>query len=58
MDHVRPTDVDVNSEDQAVIDMDDALAGASITAARQAVSVERRALGIVVQPPGAGVIAV
>jgi hypothetical protein len=58
MDHVRPTDVDDNSEDQAVIDMDDALAGTSTTPARPVVSVERRGQGIVVRPPCAEVFAV
>ena len=43
---VRPADGDDNSEDQAVIDMDDALAGTSITPVRQVVTVERCAVEI------------
>jgi hypothetical protein len=58
MDHVRPTDVDDNSEDQAVIDMDDALAGTSTTPARRVVSVERRGQATSVQPPCSEVFAV
>ena len=58
MDSVRPTDVDDNTEDQAVIDMDDALAATSITPARQVVSVERLGQAIVVRPACAEVFAV
>ena len=57
MDHVRPTDVDDNTEDQAVIDNNGALAGTSIARARQVVTVERRGQGIVVQPACADVFA-
>ena len=53
-----PAGVDDHSEDQAVVDMDHALAGTSITPARQVVSVERRGQGIVVQPPYAEMFAV
>jgi hypothetical protein len=53
-----PAGVDDHSEDHAVIDMDDALAGTSNTPARQVVSVERRGQAIVVQPPCAEVFAV
>jgi hypothetical protein len=58
MDHVRPTNVYDNFEDNAVIDMDDGLAGTSITPVRQIVSVERRGQAIVVQPPCAELFAV
>jgi hypothetical protein len=58
MDHVRPTDVDENTEDKAVIDIDDVLAGTSVTPVPQVVTVERRGQGIVVQPPCAEVFAV
>jgi hypothetical protein len=55
---LSPAGVDDHSEDQAVIDMDDAFSGASNTPARQVVSVERRGQAIVVQPPCAEVFAV
>ena len=58
MEHVRPTDVDDKTVEQAVIDIDDALAGTSITPVRQVVTVERRGQAIVVEPACAEVFAV
>jgi hypothetical protein len=46
------------SEDKAVIVMEDAFAGTSITPARKVVGVERRRQAILVRPPCAEVFAV
>ncbi len=57
MDHVRPTDVYYDTEEQAVTDMNGALVGTSITPG-QVVSVERCGQAIVVKPACAEVFAV